>query len=155
MKKYYKNFGFTIVELLVVIVVIGILAAITIVAYSGISKKAISSTIQSDLTNASKQLKAFQAVSSTSSFPVSITDCPNPANTNICLKSSGTNSYTNYTVDNSTNPATFSLTESNGTIVYIITNDTAPVAVTVPVLTSPTSASITGTTATIGAKCNV
>ncbi|NCQ53867.1 hypothetical protein COV88_01755 [Candidatus Saccharibacteria bacterium CG11_big_fil_rev_8_21_14_0_20_41_19] len=33
--------GFTIVELLVVIVVIGILATITIVAYVGISQKAI------------------------------------------------------------------------------------------------------------------
>ena len=36
--------GFTIVELLVVIVVIGILAAITIVAFNGISNRAIIST---------------------------------------------------------------------------------------------------------------
>ncbi len=35
-----KNRGFTIVELLVVIVVIGILAAITIVSYTGITQKA-------------------------------------------------------------------------------------------------------------------
>ena len=35
-----KTKGFTIVELLVVIVVIGILAAISIVSYSGVSKKA-------------------------------------------------------------------------------------------------------------------
>ncbi|PIZ60082.1 hypothetical protein COY18_01845, partial [Candidatus Saccharibacteria bacterium CG_4_10_14_0_2_um_filter_41_11] len=35
-----KERGFTIVELLVVIVVIGILAAITIVSYTGITAKA-------------------------------------------------------------------------------------------------------------------
>lgn len=44
-----SNTGFTIVELLVVIVVIGILAAITIVAYTGISKQAVISSLQSDL----------------------------------------------------------------------------------------------------------
>jgi prepilin-type N-terminal cleavage/methylation domain-containing protein len=36
-----SNLGFTIVELLIVIVVIGILASITIVAYSGVQKKAL------------------------------------------------------------------------------------------------------------------
>ncbi len=38
--KQAKHFGFTIVELLIVIVVIGILAAITIVAYNGIQQRA-------------------------------------------------------------------------------------------------------------------
>jgi len=46
--------GFTIVELLVVIVVIGILAAITVVAYTGVTQKATVSTLTSDLDNASK-----------------------------------------------------------------------------------------------------
>lgn len=54
-----QSSGFTIVELLVVIVVIGILAAITIVAYSGISQRAIVALAQSDLTNASQQLKLY------------------------------------------------------------------------------------------------
>ena len=35
-----KQKGFTIVELLIVIVIIGILAAITIVAYNGIQQRA-------------------------------------------------------------------------------------------------------------------
>lgn len=46
-----KASGFTIVELLIVIVVIGILAAITIVAYNGIQQRANKSTITSDLRN--------------------------------------------------------------------------------------------------------
>lgn len=41
--------GFTIVELLIVIVVIGILAAITIVAYNGIQGRARQSKISNDL----------------------------------------------------------------------------------------------------------
>ena len=55
-----KRNGFTIVELLVVIVVIGILAAITIVSYSGITQRANEAVLQSDLDNASKILKMYQ-----------------------------------------------------------------------------------------------
>lgn len=43
--------GFTIVELLIVIVVIGILAAITIVAYNGVQNRANDTTVKSDLRN--------------------------------------------------------------------------------------------------------
>ena len=52
--------AFTIVELLVVIVIIGILAAITIVTYFGISQKVVEASLQSDLSGASKQLKLSQ-----------------------------------------------------------------------------------------------
>lgn len=48
--------GFTIVELMVVIVVIGILATFTIISYGGITKKAMVASIQSDLRNATKLL---------------------------------------------------------------------------------------------------
>lgn len=54
--------GFTIVELLVVIVVIGVLAAITVISYTGITQKATSASLQSDLTNASKKLKLDQVI---------------------------------------------------------------------------------------------
>ncbi len=53
--------GFTIVELLIVIVVIGVLAAIVIVAYTGITSSARVSSVKSDLTNMSKQLELYKA----------------------------------------------------------------------------------------------
>lgn len=48
--------AFTIVELLIVVVVIGILAAITIVAYNGISTQAKEAALKTDLNGAVKQL---------------------------------------------------------------------------------------------------
>lgn len=44
-----KQTGFTIVELLIVIVVIGILAAITIVAYDGVQQRARDTQRKSDI----------------------------------------------------------------------------------------------------------
>ena len=56
--KYTKSRqGFTIVELLIVIVVIAILASITIVSYNGITKRAKDSAIQSALSQATQKLE--------------------------------------------------------------------------------------------------
>lgn len=54
-----KNKGFTIVELLIVIVVIGILATLVITAYSGIQQKARNSKRQTDLASLQTHLEAF------------------------------------------------------------------------------------------------
>lgn len=63
--------GYTIVELLIVIVVIGILAAITIVAYSGIQDRARMVRMNSDLRNL--QSAIIQARTQTSQVLGSIT----------------------------------------------------------------------------------
>ncbi|OYX42683.1 hypothetical protein B7Y94_03030 [Candidatus Saccharibacteria bacterium 32-49-12] len=56
-----KAHGFTIVELLIVIVVIGILAAISIVAYNGVSNQANDSAVKSDLRNVYQGFSLYRA----------------------------------------------------------------------------------------------
>lgn len=60
--------GFTIVELLIVIVVIAILAAISIVAYNGIQERARFAAMRSDLASLNKAIKAYHAVNG--SYPI-------------------------------------------------------------------------------------
>lgn len=66
-----RSNGFTIVELLIVIVVIALLATMSIVAYNGMQRRAGETVLRSDLRNASKQL-AVQNVES-GSYPSDLT----------------------------------------------------------------------------------
>lgn len=61
--------AFTIVELLIVIVIIAILAAVTVVAYAGIQNRAIATMLKSDLHNGATQLGVAKAENG--SYPIS------------------------------------------------------------------------------------
>ena len=83
-----KKQAFTIVELLVVIVVIGILAAITIVSYSGIQNKAIGANLRTDLVSDSKQLKMYNVEYGHYPSSIDTNYCPATPepDTRYCLK---------------------------------------------------------------------
>lgn len=67
--KNIKSVGFTIVELLIVIVVIGILAAITVVAYGNIQSKAKFTRAQTDIASMKKAIEMHYA--ETGAYPIS------------------------------------------------------------------------------------
>ena len=61
LKKLKNEKGFTIVELLIVIVVIGILAAIVIVAYTGVTNRANQSSAKGNAESVQKVAEAYNA----------------------------------------------------------------------------------------------
>lgn len=66
-----KPSGFTIVELLIVIVIIGILAALVIVAYNGIQSRANDAAVKSDLNNFGKTMEIQKTLNGT--YPTTLT----------------------------------------------------------------------------------
>ena len=88
-----KQLGFTIVELLIVIVVIGILAGITIVAYNGIQNRAKVASIQSDLKTATKALSDYRYRNTSELYPSQLSDVRLPGTNTTYVYNSTDNSY--------------------------------------------------------------
>jgi len=64
MNRYLRTRGFTIVELLIVIVVIGILVGVTVVSFNGIEQSAREKSIMSDLDNAANEVTRYSTKNS-------------------------------------------------------------------------------------------
>lgn len=121
--------GFTIVELLVVIVVIGILAAISLVSYTGITKKATNASFFSDLNNAKKQLSMYYT--EYGSFPTTLSNgCPTAPSNDVkyCIKTSSGNSISRYNGSNNT----FNLSITNGNSQFGVSNNSPIIDTTQP-----------------------
>lgn len=100
--------GFTIVELLIVIVIIGILAAITIVAYNGIQQRARDAKMASALQSAAKKAQADHTLNGTypsvselgNNTDVSFAMTADDAANTLCITGTGTG-YTTRKIDQS------------------------------------------------------
>lgn len=86
-----KSNAFTIVELLIVIVVIAILAAISIVAYNGVQNRARESTLKSDLTNAAKQMELANV--DAGNYPTTLPSGVKPSSNVVMSLSQSTNGF--------------------------------------------------------------
>ena len=106
------NRGFTIVELLIVIVVIGILAAITIVSYTGIQNRAKIATSQSAAGQAAKSIMSF-ATQNNDMYPTTLSS--------VGITNTATTTY-QYSVNNSATPRTFCVTTKVSGYDYYVSN---------------------------------
>jgi prepilin-type N-terminal cleavage/methylation domain-containing protein len=118
--------GFTIIELLVVIVVIGILAAVVIVAYNGIQDKARKAIIDTDLAGVKKTLLLYQ-VDNSGNYPIDLATANFKTSTTTSLQ---------YSVDNAADPKTYCVTATNTGKAYYVSS----------IVSIPTSGACTGHT---------
>lgn len=124
-KKRYLSAGFTIVELLLVIVVIGILASIVIVNYNGVQKRGWDASVRSDLDAIAGILESSRVSSTPQEFPrtkatldtLNIKATKSAYDTTItynmiyCIANSGANAYQEFLlVAKSRSGAIFSMT---------------------------------------------
>jgi len=101
--------AFTIVELLIVIVVIGVLATITIVAFNGVQERARASAVSAGLNHASKKLELYAV--DNGSYPSALVDAGVSDGNNIV-----------YQYGSVASPSSYCLTGTQGSTSYWVSN---------------------------------
>lgn len=107
--------GFTIVELLIVVVVIAILAAITIVAYNGIQNRAKTSAVQSAASQAGRKIATY-AVTNSDTYPASLTLAGLTTPSNVQYDYFIDTSARKYCVSATTNTISYAQTQTSSNI---------------------------------------
>lgn len=135
-----KHLGFTIVELLVAIVVVGILITIITVSYLGVAKRAAGERMKSDLMVGTTSLAKFKTDKGV--YPETLRcDIPDSA-TNLCIKTGSADTTLVYTVNTSTSPDTYGLTAikaGDNDISYRTVNGSEPIPCPVGYIVVPGS----------------
>lgn len=108
MQAWEHRRGFTIVELLIVVVVIAILAAITIVAFNGIQNRAKVSAVQSSASQANKKFLTY-LIANSDTLPTSLSA--------IGLSDSGGTTY-KYVYDATVSPNIYCTSSTIGALSY-------------------------------------
>jgi len=106
--------GFTIVELLIVVVIIGILAAITLVSYNGIQGRAQQSVAKEAVNQAVGKVMAYAALNN-DVYPATLADATVNGNDSTTYE---------YSVNNTSSPKTFCVTATIGNKVSYFANNT-------------------------------
>lgn len=107
-----KSSGFTIVELLIVIIVIGILATLVLVAYANVSDQAKASAAKNDLEQLAKQINTYREnTGGGSTYPADASSLPYSSGTTV-----------QYSVNNTVSPATYCITAVNGSAAYYVSS---------------------------------
>lgn len=107
--------AFTVVELLIVIVVIGILATLTIIAYSGVQNQAKTAAVQSDISSVARKLAEYR-VKNNSTYPANL------AAINIADNANTDYSYSTIITNN---VSYYCLQGKNGAIIYHVSSEEA------------------------------
>jgi prepilin-type N-terminal cleavage/methylation domain-containing protein len=102
--------GFTIIELMMVVALIGILFGITAVVYSGVQRQAATTALQSELATAADEFELHRI--KYNAYPTSVDCGQSESTTNHCIRFNS-NNHISFTVDNSASPKQFRITMSS------------------------------------------
>lgn len=109
-----RHAGFTVVELVIVVIVVGVLASMTVITYNVVNRNATESSVKSDLRQAQAVITML-ATRNVGQYPTSLSTAD--------INASNGNNFA-YTVNNASTPPTYCLvaTDRTGRVSFYITH---------------------------------